>query len=106
MTMNGFFIANVVSWGCLGVVIAAFPFMIQPEALGMDGSFWVLAGVALIAYFFVLKFVPETKGMDKSEIMNMLINLSANTSYTEKQMESDQDDEEVHFDILEEKSRQ
>ena len=94
MTMNGFFIANLVNWACLGVVIAAFPFMIQPEALGIPGSFWTLAGVALIAFFFVLKFVPETKGMDKSEIMDMLINLSVNKSPTDKQMEKFESEEE------------
>ena len=70
MTINGFFVVNVVNWVSLGVLIAAFPFMIQPEALGISGSFWTLAGVALIAFFFVFKFVPETKGMDKSDIMN------------------------------------
>ena len=76
MTLNGFFIANVVSWACLGAVIAAFPFMIEPYALGINGSFYSLAGVALIAFFFVLFFVPETKGMNKTEIMNMLMNKS------------------------------
>ena len=89
MTMNGFFVANVVSWGCLGVVIAAFPFMIEPYALGINGSFYVLAGVALIAFFFVLKFVPETKGMDKSQIMEMLIAKSVNNYHIlEKPMDT------------------
>ena len=94
MTMNGFFVANVVSWGCLGVVIAAFPFMIEPYALGINGSFYVLAGVALIAFFFVLKFVPETKGMDKSQIMEMLIAKSVNNYHIlEKPMETSSSEE-------------
>ena len=36
--------------------------------VGLDGVFWIYTGSSLLAAFFVMGFVPETKGKSLQEI--------------------------------------
>ncbi len=42
------------------------------EALGAAGSFWLFAGVCLVGFVVLFRFVPETKGKTLEEIENDL----------------------------------
>jgi MFS transporter, SP family, xylose:H+ symportor len=61
-------IAVWAQWGANLVVAVTFPWMFGSSALGATTHgalpFWIYGGFAFVAGFLVLRFVPETKGVD------------------------------------------
>ena len=55
-----------VNWICS--VIMSESFLSISDAVGLGGSFVILGVIAVIAFFFVLLFVPETKGLTFEEV--------------------------------------
>lgn len=51
-------------------------FPVLQQSLGSDGTFWVFSGLAAANFFFVLTFVPETKGYSLEDISQMWSRLS------------------------------
>lgn len=49
-------------------LIVAQTFLSVTEAVGTGATFLILAGVAVIAFVFVIVFVPETKGLTFEEV--------------------------------------
>jgi MFS transporter, SP family, galactose:H+ symporter len=59
-------VATVSNWGSNAIV--AFTFLTLLELLGHAWTFWVYALVGVVAWIFVYKLVPETKGKTLEEI--------------------------------------
>ncbi|MED6120375.1 Integrin alpha chain-like protein (Alpha-int1), variant 2 [Stylosanthes scabra] len=55
-----------VNWICS--VIMSESFLSISDAVGLGGSFVILGAIAVVAFFFVLFFVPETKGLTFEEV--------------------------------------
>ena len=56
--------AVTAQWGANFLVAASFPWLFQSGAL----AFWIYGGFAVLAAFVVLRFVPETKGIDSERL--------------------------------------
>ena len=56
----------MVNWICS--VIMSQSFLSVTDAVGLGGSFLILAGIAVIAILFVILFVPETKLLTFEEV--------------------------------------
>ncbi|XP_052172363.1 inositol transporter 1 [Diospyros lotus] len=52
-------------------LIVAQCFLSMADALGTGGTFLILAGIAVLAFVFVMMFVPETKGLTFEEVERM-----------------------------------
>ncbi|KAF5279152.1 hypothetical protein FQR65_LT03398 [Abscondita terminalis] len=63
-------ITSSVCW-FLGFIITKF-FSNIVDVIGIAGSFWVFSGFCAIAFFFVLKLLPETSGKSFQEIQDIL----------------------------------
>jgi len=59
-------VATLVCWG-LSFVVTKFFSSLQATA-GLDGSFWLFGIACLLAVWFVLRRVPETKGRSLEDI--------------------------------------
>ncbi len=53
-------------WISVYVVSQSFPMLLS--SIGSDYTFWIYMVMAILAFFFVLKLVPETKGKSLEEI--------------------------------------
>jgi MFS transporter, SP family, arabinose:H+ symporter len=53
-------------WISVYVVSQSFPMLLS--SIGSDYTFWIYMVMAVLAFFFVLKLVPETKGKSLEEI--------------------------------------
>ncbi|KAH8325133.1 hypothetical protein KR074_002730, partial [Drosophila pseudoananassae] len=62
------------NWACTFIVTKTFQDMI--DLLGTHGAFWVFAGVCFVGVFFVIFFVPETRGWTLEEIERRLTRMS------------------------------
>ena len=58
-----------VNW--ISNLIVAQTFLSIAEAVGTGATFLILAGIAVIAFVFVIVFVPETKGLTFEEVENI-----------------------------------
>lgn len=58
--------ATVVNWGMNLLVAITFLSLIQ--TIGASGTFWFYSIIGIIAWFFIYRFVPETKGKTLEEI--------------------------------------
>jgi SP family galactose:H+ symporter-like MFS transporter len=59
-------VATVANWGAN--LLVAVTFLTLTQVLGRAGTFWLYAVVALVAWVFALRLVPETKGKTLEEI--------------------------------------
>ena len=59
-------VASIANWGSNWLVALSFPVLLA--TLGGAGSFWLFAGLGIVAWFFVYFRVPETKGRSLEEI--------------------------------------
>jgi sugar porter (SP) family MFS transporter len=59
-------VASIANWGSNWLVALTFPVLLA--AFGGAGSFWLFAGLGIVAWFFVYFRVPETKGRSLEEI--------------------------------------
>lgn len=63
-------VGSLVNFGSNIVVALAFPSILS--TLGQAPAFWMFAGIAVLAFVFVLVAVPETKGKSLEEIEALL----------------------------------
>jgi len=65
-------ISVTAQWGANFLVAASFPLLFRDSALGAvtNGGFvfWIYSGFAVLAALLVLRFVPETKGIDSERL--------------------------------------
>jgi sugar porter (SP) family MFS transporter len=59
-------VASIANWGSNWLVALTFPVLLA--TFGGAGSFWLFAGLGIVAWFFVYFRVPETKGRSLEEI--------------------------------------
>ncbi|MBB3603291.1 sugar porter (SP) family MFS transporter [Mycolicibacterium sp. BK556] len=67
----GMAVAAATAWGVNAVVSVSF--LPLAGAIGMSGTFFVFAGVCAVAFVFVYRLVPETKGRTLEEIERSLL---------------------------------
>jgi SP family galactose:H+ symporter-like MFS transporter len=67
----GMSIAAATAWGVNAVV--SLSFLPMATAIGVAGAFFVFAGVCAVAFIFVQRLVPETKGRSLEEIERALL---------------------------------
>ncbi|XP_049877868.1 facilitated trehalose transporter Tret1-like [Pectinophora gossypiella] len=70
-------LATAFNWTCTFLVTKSFQNMIA--AINMCGTVWVFAGLCLFGLFFVIFFVPETRGKSLEEIEKHLTRGSKRT---------------------------
>jgi SP family xylose:H+ symportor-like MFS transporter len=56
--------AVTAQWGANFLVAASFPWLFHDSSV----AFWIYGGFAVLAAFVVLRFVPETKGIDSERL--------------------------------------
>jgi sugar porter (SP) family MFS transporter len=71
----GMAVAAATAWGVNAVVSVSF--LPLANAIGMSGAFFVFAGVCAVAFVFVYRLVPETKGRTLEEIERDLLHPAA-----------------------------
>jgi SP family arabinose:H+ symporter-like MFS transporter len=59
-------VATTSLWVCAYWSNQAFPLM--QKHFGNAGTFWIFAAMALVNFFYVFRWVPETKGHSLEEI--------------------------------------
>ena len=64
----GMGVSSVVLWASTGIITGIFPTMSDPKKLGLGHSMWVFAGVSVVLFALVRRFVPETKGRSLEQI--------------------------------------
>ena len=62
-------VATLANWG-LAFVVTKFFTSLQ-AAVGFDGSFWLFGIACLLAVWFVIRHVPETKGRSLEDIEHL-----------------------------------
>ncbi len=68
-------IATFANWTCNYIVSLTFLSLIN--FLGTSGAFWFYSAICLIALWFVIKYIPETKGKDLEDIHKYWLKKSA-----------------------------
>ena len=63
---RGVALATAVNWGSAWLVSQFFLTLV--DAIGQSGTFWLFAAVAVVAFFWITRAVPETKGKTLEEI--------------------------------------
>ena len=64
-------VAAFTVWTSCFLVAQTFPMLNDSPAIGPAKTFWIYAAVSLFSFFFVLLFVPETKGRTLEQIEKM-----------------------------------
>jgi len=64
-------VATAANWGAAWVVTQFF--LTLTDTLGEAGTFWLFAGMCVVAFLFVWFFLPETKGKSLTEIQQMWV---------------------------------
>ncbi|CAB4063427.1 TRET1 [Lepeophtheirus salmonis] len=64
-------LSTAFNWTCTFVVTKTF--MDLQIVLGQSGVFWLFAGILIISCFFVIFFVPETRGKTLEDIERLYI---------------------------------
>lgn len=75
-------IASTTVW--ISNLIVAESFLSLTEAIGTAWTFMLFGIVAIVAIFFVIVFVPETKGVSMEEVEKMLEQRSVQFKFWEK----------------------
>ncbi|XP_072934062.1 uncharacterized protein [Epargyreus clarus] len=70
---NGSALAITLTWLVGFGLTTSFTTMV--ETLGGDITFWIFGGSCVLAFFFTLLCLPETKGKTLKEIQDMMINI-------------------------------
>eukprot|EP00045_Choanoeca_perplexa_P009769 m.95568 g.95568 ORF g.95568 m.95568 type:complete len:591 (-) comp15022_c0_seq1:135-1907(-) len=63
-------IATIFNW--LGNLVVSASFLSLLDGIGFSGTFFLYSGVGVLAFFFVLLVVPETKGKSLDEIQGLM----------------------------------
>lgn len=80
-----------VNW--ISNLIVAQTFLSLANAVGTGTTFLILAGVAVLAFVFVIAFVPETKGLTFEEVEKLLKERARGPSLRQGLLEDHQDHE-------------
>jgi SP family arabinose:H+ symporter-like MFS transporter len=64
-------VAAFTVWVSCFLVAQTFPILNDSPAIGPAKTFWIYAAVSLLSFFFVLFFIPETKGRTLEQIEKM-----------------------------------
>jgi MFS transporter, SP family, arabinose:H+ symporter len=64
-------VAAFTVWTSCLLVAQTFPVLNDSAAIGPAKTFWIYAAVSLLSFFFVLFFIPETKGRTLEQIEQM-----------------------------------
>ena len=75
-------VATAANWGAAWLV-AQF-FLSLTDWLGEAGTFWLFAGMCVVAFLFVWFRLPETKGKTLSEIQQMWLDRAAGKAPTKQ----------------------
>jgi hypothetical protein len=59
-------VATVANWSFN--LLVALTFLTMIDVLGRPGGFWLYAGVGVIAWLFIYRLVPETRGRSLEQI--------------------------------------
>lgn len=57
----------------VGCCTLTYTFPIMNASLGSYGSFWIYSGICLVAFLYLVKYCPETKGKSLEELENELV---------------------------------
>lgn len=57
----------------VGCCTLTYTFPIMNASLGSYGSFWIYSGICLVAFLYLCKYCPETKGKSLEELENELV---------------------------------
>ncbi|NED87984.1 sugar porter family MFS transporter [Streptomyces sp. SID11233] len=63
---EGSSVATAVNW--VSNFIVSLAFLPLAAAIGQGETFWIFAGICVVAFFFVGRYLPETKGRDPEQI--------------------------------------
>merc|ERR1712125_196482 len=63
-------LATAMNWTFSFIVVLIFPSL--QKAITQEGTFLLLSGICLLCFFFVLAFVPETRGKSVDEVLELL----------------------------------
>lgn len=58
-------------WLSVYLVSQTFPMMLESTVIGASGTFWIFMLMAVVAFIFVSRKVPETKGKTLEDIQNL-----------------------------------
>ncbi|MFF1696396.1 sugar porter family MFS transporter [Streptomyces sp. NPDC058257] len=67
---EGSSVATAVNW--VSNFIVSLAFLPLAAAIGQGETFWIFAGICAVAFFFVGRYLPETKGRDPEQIQSAL----------------------------------
>ncbi|MFH9649659.1 sugar porter family MFS transporter [Streptomyces anulatus] len=67
---EGSSVATAVNW--ISNFIVSLAFLPLAAAIGQGETFWIFAGICVLAFFFVGRYLPETKGRDPEQIEEAL----------------------------------
>lgn len=67
-------VATAFNWACSFIVTKTFNDLL--ETLGAHGAFWFFGILCFISIFFVIAFVPETKGYSLEAIEQKMLEKS------------------------------
>ncbi|WP_097868639.1 sugar porter family MFS transporter [Streptomyces sp. rh34] len=67
---EGSSVATAVNW--VSNFIVSLAFLPLAAAIGQGETFWIFAGICVLAFFFVGRYLPETKGRDPEQIEEAL----------------------------------
>lgn len=86
-------IAATANW--ISNLIVAQSFLSLTEAIGASWTFLIFGVISVIALFFVLICVPETKGLPIEEVEKMLEHRAARFRFWRKETDDDGKDSNV-----------
>lgn len=78
-------IAATANW--ISNLIVAQSFLSLTQAIGTSWTFLIFGGISVVALFFVLIYVPETKGLPIEEVEKMLEQRGQHFKFWEKRPE-------------------
>lgn len=86
-------IAATANW--ISNLIVAQSFLSLTQAIGTSWTFLIFGGISVVALFFVIIYVPETKGLPIEEVEKMLEMRTLQVRFWEKRTDSLQKNQAV-----------
>ncbi|MDU8924866.1 MFS transporter, partial [Pasteurellaceae bacterium LIM206] len=86
MRAQGMAVAVAFLWFSTFIVSQGFPILNEHPYLveQFHGAFpmWVFAGCCIIGFFFILRYVPETKGVSLEKMESVMLEKQRNSKHT------------------------
>ncbi|KAK6174955.1 hypothetical protein SNE40_013506 [Patella caerulea] len=67
-------ISTATNWACN--LLLSFTFITMTETLTKYGTFWLLSGICVLAFIFIIIFVPETRDKTLEEVEQLFMSTS------------------------------